>query len=59
MRRSPQVATSYSHATCGPPLASSQLQLEPSTPVTQAQLAFAAHSGSQLQAGPPLAFLSQ
>lgn len=53
------MATDYSHATRGPPLASSQLQPEPSTPVTQAQLAASAHSGNQLQAGPPLAFSSQ
>jgi hypothetical protein len=35
------------------------LQLEPSTRVTQPHVGFSAHSDSQLQAPPPLAFSSQ
>jgi hypothetical protein len=35
------------------------LQLAPSTRVTQPQVGFSAHSVSQLQAPPPLAFSSQ
>ena len=47
------------HVTRGPPLASSQLQPEPSTPCTHAQLAASGHSGNQLHAGPRAACSSQ
>jgi len=49
----------HSHATFKPPPSSRHLQLGPSTRVTQPQLGFSAHSASQLQALPPLAFSSQ
>lgn len=50
---------SYSQETRGPWSLSSQLHELPSTPSTQLQVAFSAHSGSQLHAGPPGARSSQ